>query len=315
MRVLVADDDPLARHVVCTLVRSYGYTVLAAQDGLEAWDLIQSEDISLLLTDWQMPGLDGPSLIQRVRAAALPHYISCLLLTIRDGQSDRLYGLDVGADDYLVKPVHPDELRARIAVAARLLRLERELWASNARLEELAAQLHHQANHDALTGLLNRQGVMTHAALELARTQRTGQPLGAALLDLDHFKQVNDRYGHAAGDTVLAQVAAHLRAAVRPYDLVGRWGGEEFLLLLPGAPEEVVYTVAERVRAQVAAAELSIPDGGTVAIHVSIGVTSTADGAVTLEDLVAVADQALYVAKGAGRNRVSFAERGQSKLG
>lgn len=294
MRVLVADDAPLVRHVVSTLVHSFGYTVVSAEDGLEAWAIIQTEEIALLITDWQMPGLDGPALIKRVRAAGMPRYIPCLLLIIRDTQSDRVYGLDIGADDYLVKPIHPDELRARIAVAARALRLEQELRASNARLEELAAQLQQQATHDALTGLLNRYGLIAQANVELARAQRTGQPLGLALLDRDYFKQINDQYGHTVGDRVLAHVAAQLRAAVRPYEL----------LLLPGASEDETFGVAERARGQVAGVGFAMPGGGTISVSVSAGVTSCLGGAVALEGLLAAADQALYQAKGAGRDRV-----------
>lgn len=304
MRVLVADDDPLVRQAVCALVRVFGYPVIATDDGLQAWEIIQSEDVSLLITDWQMPGIDGPALIRRVRSAALPRYVSCLLLTVRDQRTDRIYGLDAGADDYLVKPIDPDELRARLATAARVLRLEQELREANARLQELAAQLQHQAAHDPLTSLLNRQGLVAHAAREMARADRIGQPLAVALLDIDHFKQVNDQYGHTAGDLALAYVAGQIRATLRPYDIVGRWGGEEFLLLLPSATLDAAYAIADRVRAQIAGSPFTMPDERQVTLRVSIGVASRSATVPTLEALIAVADQALYAAKRAGRNRV-----------
>jgi two-component system, cell cycle response regulator len=304
LRVLVADDDPLARYTVSALVRAFGYPVSEATDGLQAWAFMQSEPITLLITDWQMPGLDGPELIRRVRAANLDRYVSCLLLTIREQQTDRIQGLDAGADDYLVKPVDPDELRARLAIAARVLHLEQDLRAANERLQELANQLQHLAFHDQLTGLLNRHGLTTQATRELARVERTGEVLAAALMDIDHFKQINDQYGHAVGDQALAHVARQLCAAIRPYDLLGRWGGEEFLLLLPTTDPEKACIVAERVRAQLAAMPLSLPDQGPLTLHVSIGVAACNATAPDLDALVTAADQALYTAKAAGRNQV-----------
>lgn len=311
MQVLVVDDDPLIRHTVCEIVRTLGFPVLVAVDGLEAWEIIQSGEISLLITDWQMPGLDGLSLIQRIRATPFPHYIFCLLLTVRDQPIDRVAGLDAGADDYLTKPVDPDELRARLAAATRVLQLEQDLRAANTRLKAFADQLQlfanqlqHQVAHDPLTGLLNRYGITRQAALELNRAEHTGQPLGIGMLDLDHFKQVNDHHGHVVGDLALRYVAGQLLHAVRPYDHVGRWGGEEFLLLLPGATVDTACTIAERVRLSIAEHTLILPDQQQLSLRVSIGVTSTTTGTERFEDLVELADQALYSAKAAGRNRV-----------
>ncbi len=311
MQVLVVDDDPLIRHTVCEIVRTLGFPVLVAVDGLEAWEIIQSGEISLLITDWQMPGLDGLSLIQRIRATPFPHYIFCLLLTVRDQPIDRVAGLDAGADDYLTKPVDPDELRARLAAATRVLQLEQDLRAANTRLKAFADQLQlfanqlqHQVAHDPLTGLLNRYGITRQAALELNRAEHTGQPLGIGMLDLDHFKQVNDHHGHVVGDLALRYVAGQLLHAVRPYDHVGRWGGEEFLLLLPGATVDTACTIAERVRLSIAEHTLILPDQQQLSLRVSIGVTSTTTGTERFEDLVELSDQALYSAKAAGRNRV-----------
>ncbi|NCC34194.1 MAG: diguanylate cyclase [Chloroflexia bacterium] len=304
MRVLVADDDPLVCHAVSALVRAFGYEVLLAEDGLQAWEVIQREAIALLITDWHMPGLDGPSLIRRIRAAPLPHYISCLLLTVRDQRTDRIHGLDAGADDYLVKPVDPDELRARLAVASRIFRLEQDLREANARLQELANEFQYQADHDPLTGLLNRQGLVSHANLELNRAARTGQMMAIALLDIDHFKQVNDRYGHIIGDQALIHVASLLRGVLRSYDRVGRWGGEEFLVLLPGTGVDASCRIAERMREQIAAQPLVLPHQQQIVLHMSIGVANTSAELPDLDALVAAADHALYAAKHNGRNRV-----------
>lgn len=304
MRVLVADDDPLARYAISALVAAAGYTVITAEDGLQAWDLIQNEAITLLITDWQMPGLDGPDLIRRVRAATLPRYVSCILLTVRDERTDRLNGLDAGADDYLTKPVDPDELRARLAIAARILRLEQDLRAANTQLAALAAQLQHQAAHDALTGLLNRRGLEQQAVRILDRAERAKQPLAVALLDLDHFKLINDRYGHAVGDQALVHLARELREMVRPHDLVGRWGGEEFILIVPGLDPATVCTIAERVRSRVAETPLMREAESAINLRVSVGVAISPENSLPLERLITVADEALYAAKAAGRNQV-----------
>ncbi|MFV9504356.1 MAG: diguanylate cyclase [Oscillochloridaceae bacterium umkhey_bin13] len=304
MRVLVADDDPLARYAISALVQAAGYPVVTAEDGVQAWEIIQAEPITLLITDWQMPGLDGPDLIRRIRAAGLPRYVSCLLLTVRDQRTDRLLGLDAGADDYLVKPVDPDELRARLAIAHRILNLEQDLRAANSQLEALAAQLRYHATHDALTGLLNRRGLEQQAARVLGRAERSIQPVAVALIDLDHFKQINDQHGHAVGDQALAHLAAELRDAVRPYDLLGRWGGEEFLLILPGVPSDLACSVAERLRAHIAATPLVLDAEQRLHLRVSIGVAICPGPLLSLDRLLITADEALYAAKAAGRNRV-----------
>ncbi len=304
MIVLVVDDEPVARMIVCTVVRKLGHTVLEAEDGLHAWEQIQTSDVSIIITDWQMPGLDGPALIQRIRQANLPHYISCILLTVRNQLSDRFHGLDAGADDYLVKPVDPDELRARITVASRVLTLERELRTANERLQALAVQLQHQALHDQLTGLLNRQGMYNYSAAEFSRAQRNNTALGVALLDIDFFKQINDDHGHTAGDLALVHVANQIRAMVRPYDLIGRWGGEEFLVLLPDVQLEDIIVIAERIRQHIANQNLVIADSIRVPMTASIGITSSIIGAHDLDTIVAAADQALYAAKANGRNQV-----------
>jgi two-component system chemotaxis response regulator CheY len=305
VNILIVDDDPIGRHVIAATVRSFGYNVREATDGVAAWNTIQAEDISLVITDWQMPGLNGPALVQRIRSVDLDRYVYCIILTVRDGLTDRVRGLDAGADDYLVKPVNPDELRARITIAARILGLEQQLRAANNKLRILATNFHHQATHDSLTGLLNRQGLYEHGTLEIARAERMHYPLGLAMLDLDYFKKINDRYGHAIGDQALIHASNQIRAIVRPYDVVGRWGGEEFLVLMPGVDLNEACVIAERIRMQIANAELSIPDIGVLHLRASLGVTNAKGGEIDFDALIAEADQALYTAKRTGRNRIA----------
>lgn len=300
MRIVIADDEATTRRLLRALLTAAGHEVLEAADGEAAWALLQREGVSLLITDWLMPRLDGPGLIQRIRAAEGPGYIYTILLTSRDSKRDLVAGLDGGADDYLTKPFHPDELRARVAIGGRILALE-------ASLREARDAYAFQASHDPLTGLLNRLAITSHVRAELARANRSSYPLSLALLDVDSFKAINDQHGHLVGDQALCHVAATLSEAVRPYDWVGRWGGEEFLIVLASTTLTDAVAIAERLRAQIASSPLLLPDEVPLPLTVSIGVACTqlplardADPVVLFQQ----ADAALYAAKAAGRNRV-----------
>jgi two-component system cell cycle response regulator len=301
MRILIADDDSVTRTLLTLAIRQAGYESETASDGLEAWERLQADSFSVLVVDWMMPGLDGPALIRRVREAGFPGYIYTILLTSRQAEDDRYDGLQSGADDYLTKPVNMRELWARLAVAARIITLE-------ARLREVNASLAYQASHDRLTDLYNRPAISEYAESELARSMRSGHDLSLVLLDLDHFKAINDRYGHLAGDAALHHAARRIVAAVRPYDWVGRWGGEEFLLVLPDATGAQAGGVAERVRLSVAAEPLTLPSGEALSLTLSGGVACTAGReGLTLDSLFLEADAALYKAKRAGRNQIAVA--------
>ena len=291
MHVLIVDDDRIQRLILRKQLLRLGYEVSEATDGAIAWAQLQHEPTPIVITDWMMPQLDGPALIARIRAAAFPGYTYVILLTSKDERTDVVAGLDAGADDYLTKPCDSHELRARVAIGARIVDLERRLRSAR--------------DTDALTGLHNRGAITAAANTELARAQRSGAVLSAALLDVDHFKQVNDQYGHQAGDQALRLVAAQVRKQVRIYDLVGRWGGEELLLLLMETTLLEAASIAERVRATIAATPLTIADGRQITLTASLGLASTeAVGEYTLEALVHDADAALYRAKAAGRNCV-----------
>jgi diguanylate cyclase (GGDEF)-like protein len=299
-RILIADDEIVSRTVLDDTLARWGYEVQVARDGDEAWAALHAASSpQLAILDWQMPGLDGPEICRRLRQETRDKYVYILLLTARDNRSDVIAGLASGADDYLTKPFDRHELQARLTVGRRILRLQEELI-------EAREALRVEATHDSLTGLWNRRGVLAMLSADLERATREGSPLALVVADLDHFKAVNDTRGHLVGDEVLRQVGRRLHDAVRPYDGVGRLGGEEFLVVLPGAPAPVAAEVAERVRRAIAGSPIAVA-GGELALTLSAGVAAAPAGLVDPDPLLAAADDALYEAKRSGRDRVVVA--------
>lgn len=300
MKILIVDDDPVLRQILHTYLARAGYEVALAEDGRAAWETWQQEHTRLIVTDWMMPVMDGPELIRRIRGASFPGYTYIIMLTAKEGKSDVIFGLEAGADDYLTKPFNAGELRARISIGERILNLEASLSHALSRMEELAT-------HDAVTGLLNRRALYSHAEAELNRSQRYAKPVSFVMLDIDHFKAVNDRYGHLVGDQALRAVADTLARNKRPYDWAGRWGGEEFLLVLPSTGLEEAAVVSERLRISLNEEGIPLADGTALHLKASIGVTSSSIDPTaphTLDMLVHQADEALFRAKREGRNRV-----------
>jgi two-component system chemotaxis response regulator CheY len=299
MKVLIAEDDALLRQMLEGRLAASGYELVSASNGLEAWDMLQREHIPMLLVDWMMPGLDGPDLIRRIRGAGWERYTYVILLTARSGRDDVVEGLNAGADDYVTKPFRHEELLARMGVGARILHLEARLSESLAREEALATR-------DSLTGLPNRRALYDRARAELSRAARENGSVAVILVDLDHFKGINDQFGHAAGDEALRRVAEVLEANQREYDYGGRWGGEEFLVILPGATLPQAAGVAERIRAAMETIRLEPAGGAPVPLRSSMGVASASPGSrpLGLDELLLHADDALYRAKAGGRNRV-----------
>src|SRR5438270_1633496 len=299
--VLVADDDTVSRTMLQSCLQKWGLSVCTAKDGLYAWHELQKPDApSLIILDWMMPGFSGIELCRKIRASKSSHYPYILLLTSRDAKEDLVEALDAGADDYLTKPFNANELRARLAVGRRILTLQNELR----RKEE---ELSFRARHDSLTGLWNRGAIMDFMERELARARRGGNSLGVLLLDIDHFKNVNDTHGHPAGDAMLQQVAQRLSAGIRAYDWVGRYGGEEFIVLLADCNTETLALCAERLREIVAAAPMQA-SGLDLKITVSIGAAlSSRESNEGSAEILQLADSALYRAKQHGRNRVEVA--------
>ena len=295
--ILIADDEPLSRRLLQASLVRWGYEVEVAKDGEEALDvLLRDTAPRLAVLDWVMPRLDGLEVCRRARARAGAPYSYLLLLTSKEASSDVVAGLAAGADDYLRKPFDAEELRARLRTGERILNLQAEL---------LAAQdaLRVQATRDGLTGLYNRRAVLERLDQEMARARREGAELSVLLLDVDHFKRVNDQYGHQAGDEVLRELAARLGSVLRTYDAFGRYGGEELIAILPGCGNAASVLVAERMRSAAASSPIETRTGA-VAVTVSIGAASCRSGQTDAAAIIARADAALYRAKNGGRNRV-----------
>jgi len=296
--VLVAEDDPISRNILTAWLRKWGFEVTVAEDGLQAWHAIQQKDApKLIILDWMMPGIDGIELCRRIRSQESSVYPYVLLLTAKDAKQDLINGLSAGADDYLTKPCNVNELRTRLNVGIRILRLQGALL----RKEE---ELRFEASHDRLTSLWNRGAILDFLDREVARAKRSEGSIGVLMVDIDHFKSVNDTYGHLSGDAVLKQVAQRLPLAVRSYDWVGRYGGEEFLVIITNCSADTVAICAERLRTGVAGEPMHI-DGTDLPVTVSVGAAlATPDYEPAFADLLQVADAALYRAKALGRNRV-----------
>jgi two-component system cell cycle response regulator len=301
MKILVADDDAISRRLLQKTLERAGYEVVAVENGrLAQEELCRAEGPRLALLDWEMPEVDGPGVCRAVRARRDKTYVYMVFLTSKETSDDKVEGLRSGADDYLTKPFHPEELKARLRTGQRILHLED-------RLVEAREEMRFKATHDALTGLWNR-GVITELLdRELARAQRERKSTALLLCDIDHFKNVNDTYGHPVGDEVLREVARRLLASVRFYDFVGRYGGEEFLIVLNNCDPASALNRAEQMRAAIANREV-VTDAGPIALTMSVGLLRTADwGELRAESHLTAVDAALYAAKAAGRNCVRIA--------
>jgi two-component system, cell cycle response regulator len=301
MRVLVADDDPVSRRIVEVTLRNSKYDVVVVSDGNQALSaLLDRDPPRLALLDWMMPGKDGPQVCREFRANRPTRYTYIILLTGRNTKDDIVEGLEAGADDYVIKPFDAIELKARLLAGSRITQLQD-------RLLEAQERLRHQATHDALTGILNRGAILDKLETELQRTRRQKLPLTVMMSDIDRFKQVNDTLGHQAGDAVLREVAQSMSGAIRIYDGLGRYGGEEFLIVAPGCDQRESLSLAHRLHGNIR--ELKIPELGPGSkVTCSFGVVTTQDGEVDSGWLIRMADDALYRAKAGGRDRVEIAE-------
>lgn len=301
MRILIADDDPVSCRLLDGLLRKWGYQVIVARNGTEAWEMLQADQAPrIALLDWMMPGLDGLEICRRVRARSSQAYVYVMLLTANDKVGNLVEGLESGADDYLTKPFHPQELRARLRVGLRMLDLE-------SGLVEARENLRFKASHDALTSIWNRGAIIELLERELSRSRRDGSSVGILLADIDHFKRINDTRGHLVGDEVLRAVTGRLKGEVRSYDAVGRYGGEEFLILLPGCDNSKLTAKAEQLVKMVERSSIETSTG-SVPVTISIGGIASGDCPhAEVNSLLRAADTALYRAKMAGRNRSEMA--------
>lgn len=297
MKVLIADDDLVSRRLLQSMLQRLGYDVIVTSDGLEATEILLAADAPrLAILDWMMPGANGLDVCRVVREKAAA-YVYVIMLTSRDRQEDLVAAFDAEVDDFITKPYQSAELHARLRSGQRVLDLQQ-------RLLETQSQLQHQATHDPLTGLWNRGMANETLDRELRRIARHARPLAVILADIDHFKQVNDTHGHAAGDHVLREAAGRMRQVMRGHDAISRYGGEEFLVLLPETTHVEAMSVAERLREAFESPPVALGNGYTLSVTLSLGVAATSSAPTGLEPLIAAADAALYRAKAGGRNRV-----------
>jgi two-component system, cell cycle response regulator len=300
-RILVAEDDPVSRRLLEVFLRKWGFEVVLATTGPEALQLLERMDAPrLALLDWMMPGMEGVQVCRKLREIKDRPYIYVLLLTARTEREDLLRGLESGADDYLTKPFDPRELSARLHIGQRIVDLQDKLIAAG---EELMFR----ATHDNLTGISNRGVIMDNIRRERARQDRGAPAFAIVLADIDHFKYVNDTYGHLAGDAVLKGIASRIVSFIRPYDSVGRYGGEEFLILAPSSDALGAIGLAERIRKAIEDKPVNF-EGRAISVTASFGVAvSTPRQMRDAQQLVREADDALYQAKANGRNRCDLA--------
>ncbi len=299
MKVLIAEDDLTSRSILTAVLRKWGFDPVVTEDGEAAWGVLQRPDAPrLLLLDWNMPGMDGLEICRRLGeiSSGNPPYV--ILLTARGEKSDVVQGLEAGAADYVSKPYDNEELQARIRVGQRMLELQ-------SHLVEARDALAHQATHDFLTGVFNRRAIRERLNQEILRVGREKESLSIGMLDIDHFKNINDTYGHQAGDEALLAFTRCIQDGLRKYDCVGRYGGEEFLVIAPGSIGMRSENLYERLRIRIAEAEIAT-NAGSIFLTISIGVAAGTSQS-TVDTLIAAADTALYQAKAGGRNRVAYA--------
>lgn len=303
MKLLIAEDDKASRMMLTAVASQWGYDCISVEDGEAAWEVMQQENApSLLLLDWEMPGMTGIEVCKKIRAKNNDNPPYILLLTARTETADIVEGLKTGANDYIPKPFNAAELQVRLEVGYRMLSLQSTL---NHAMEELK----YNATYDALTGILNRRAILDALTKEIARVQRQKTSLFIGMCDIDHFKNINDTHGHLVGDEVLKEVVTRMKTALRSFDSIGRYGGEEFLVIC-NATDNKPSTVFERMCKFVTSSPIETNEL-SISVSISCGVTKldldleqTVDEIALL--LLSNSDAALYEAKEAGRNRVVF---------
>jgi two-component system cell cycle response regulator len=298
--ILLAEDSAIYRHLIEGHLREWGFDFECARDGKEAWKLLMKQGAPrLALLDWVLPEVDGIELCRRLRGRSEDEpYTYTILLTSKNRKHEMLEAMDAGVDDFLAKPFDPLELKARLMVGMRIVALQQKLVSAN-------NALHFAASHDFLTGAWNRAEIVAFMQRELARAQRDATNVGIVLVDVDHFKKINDGLGHETGDCVLKEISRRLSDSLREYDGIGRYGGEEFLLVIPGCDLPTTVRRANQIRELISGQPIPTLLG-TTSVTVSMGATVAAS-CTNSKLLLRCADTALYQAKSKGRNRVEEA--------
>ncbi len=299
--ILVADDDPVSSRILEKNLSDWGHRIVKVRNGGDAWKALQNRRVRIAVLDWMMPGMDGLEICRRMRENPRTNYTYIILLTSKDNPKDIIAGIQAGADDYMTKPVNFLELQARLQTGRRIIELEDSLLEIQKRLTELATR-------DGLTSLWNRAAILKFLEEELEHGARDGYASSIIMIDVDRFKKINDLHGHQAGDVVLRAVADSVQKSVRPYDKVGRYGGDELLVVLPNCSLYQVSKIAERIRAAAAGRKVR-PAGRSIGVSLSLGCTSSeCFPKPDVDGLILASDKALYEAKRDGRNRVSLSD-------
>lgn len=309
MKILIAEDDFVSRSLLQKTLVSWGHEVIAAEDGQEAWDLLQREGAKMIIADWIMPKIDGISLCKKIRASQDSGYVYYILLTANDRKDDIIQGLDAGADDYISKPFEREELRMRLRTGERILDLEKTLNKKNQELINLNAKLEDLACLDPLTGISNRRSFYSIIEKMHHRACRYNQHYSLIMIDIDDFKDYNDTYGHIAGDRILHAVATAISHSLRTSDEVFRYGGEEMVVTLPDQDLKNTAIVAERIRKNVELLGIEHSNSAHGMVTISCGIATfekDCDQVQKWESILDRADKALYRAKASGKNRVTI---------
>jgi diguanylate cyclase (GGDEF)-like protein len=298
IKVLIAEDNAVSAKILQKNIENWGYEVVMAQNGEKAWQVYQKEKIRLAVLDWMMPKISGIKLCQQIREnnhqEENQDYTYIILLTAKDQQKDLIRGFSAGADDYITKPFNHLELKARLKTGKRIIDLQK--------------QLEEQASRDGLTGLWNRKRMYRILDKEINRAVRTDQNFAVIMIDIDGFKKINDTYGHLSGDAVLQEISLRLRKNVRSYDEIGRYGGDELLIILPNCDAAKAKNIAERLRLSISSRKVKI-ESGQIKVTASLGGASSESlTELTSEKLISTSDEALLKAKSKGRNCVVISQ-------
>ena len=300
MKILIAEDDLTSSRILQKNIANWGYEAVLARSGEGAWLALQDQDLRLSILDWMMPGMDGIEVCRKIRRRKKYKYTYIILLSAKDRKQDIIAGLSSGADDYMTKPVNFLELRARLQTGKRIIDLEDKLLVIQNQLKDIASR-------DSLTKIWNRSEIAKFLSEELERGQREKKPTGVVLLDVDHFKKINDFYGHAIGDQALLQVVSRLKRKIRKSDKIGRYGGDEIIIILPSCGLAEIKRIGDRLRLSVGKRGIKT-DLDSVPVTVSAGcATSELPATASADKLIKVADGALLKAKAQGRNCVIVA--------
>jgi diguanylate cyclase (GGDEF)-like protein len=307
MKILIAEDDPVSSRILQKNLENWDYETVLARSGPAAWQSLQDESMRLAILDWMMPGMDGVEVCRKIRRRRKYKYTYIILLSAKDRKQDIIAGLSSGADDYMTKPVNFLELRARLKTGRRIIDLEDKLLFIQNQLKDLASR-------DSLTRIWNRAEITRFLSEEVERGRREKKPTSVIMLDVDHFKKINDFYGHSIGDQALLQVVARLRRNVRRSDKIGRYGGDEIIVILPNCGQVEVWNIGERLRRAVGGRNVRT-EFDSVPVTVSAGcATLNPGGPPSPEALIKSADRALLKAKEKGRNCVVLAGDGHESI-